>query len=155
MNNFEKIAVVGNGLSAWMICAFMAKQLQHTDTKITLYVGVEPEVATTLQSPLPLINEFFRAIEISPETLVDSARLHPKLGAAYLFDGKAPFIHVWGEYGAPIGPVEFHQVVMRSMQLNQSIDLNKLSIASASVLAGKFQKPTQKAQSIFSTYESS
>ena len=155
MNNFEKIAIVGNGLSAWMICAFMAKQLQHTDTKITLYVGVEPEVATDLQSPLPLINDFFSAIEISPETLVDSARLHPKLGNAYLFDGMAPFIHVWGQYGAPIGPVEFHQVVMRYMQLNQSIDLNKLSIASASVLAGKFQKPTQHSQSIFSTYESS
>lgn len=155
MNNFGQIAIVGSGLSAWMMCTFMAKQLQHTDTKITLYVGVEPEVTADLQSPLPLINDFFKAIEVSPEALVDSARLHPKLGTAYLFDEKAPFMHVWGQYGAPIGAVEFHQVVMRSMQLNQSIDLNKLSIASASVLAGKFQKPTQNSQSIFSTYESS
>lgn len=155
MSNFNKIAIVGNGLSAWMMCAFMAKQLQHTDTKITLYVGVESESTQDLQSPLPLINEFFKAIEILPEALVDSARLHPKLGTAYLFDGQAPFIHVWGQYGAPIGAVEFHQIVMRSMQQNHPVDLNKLSIAAASVLAGRFQKPTQNFQSIFSTYESS
>lgn len=155
MSNFNKIAIVGNGLSAWMMCAFMAKQLQHTDTKITLYVGVEPEASADLQSPLPLINEFFKAIEVLPEALVESARLHPKLGTAYLFDDQAPFIHVWGQYGAPNGVVEFHQIVMRYMQLNHSVDLNKLSIAAASVLAGRFQKPIQNSQSIFSTYESS
>lgn len=155
MNNFEKISIVGNGLSAWMMCAFMAKQLQHTDTKITLHIGVEPEISTDLQSPLPLINNFFKALEISPEALVDAAKLHPKLGVAYLFDDAAPFFHAWGQYGAPIEAVEFHQVVMRCKQLNQSIDLNKLSIGAASVLAGRFQHPTQNSQSIFSTYESS
>lgn len=154
MNNFKKISIVGNGLSAWMICAFMAKQLQHTDTKITLYLGVQPEIFSEIQSPLPLINDFFKAINISDETL-ESIGFQPKLGSAYLFDNKHPFFHVWGQYGAPLNVVEFHQVVMRAIQLNQSVDLNKLSIGSASVLAGKFKKPTQSSNSIYSTYESS
>lgn len=152
MNSFERISIVGNGLSAWMICAFMAKQLQHTNTKITLYQGVDAEVTTVVQSPLPLINDFFKAIDVAPETVT---AIHPKLGNAYLFDNKNPFFHVWGQYGAPLGVIEFHQVVMRCMHLNQSIDLNKLSIGSASVLSGRFQKPTQATGSIYSTYESS
>lgn len=155
MNNFERISIVGNGLSAWMMCAFMAKQLQHTNTKITLFVGVDAENTESIQSPLPLINDFFKAIDVSPDVLVGSAKFHHKLGSAYIFDDRPPFFHVWGQYGAPIGPVEFHQVVIRGRQLKLPFDLNKLSIGSASVLAGKFQEPTQNLQSIFSTYESS
>lgn len=155
MNNFERISIVGNGLSAWMMCAFMAKQLQHTGTKITLHIGVGAEAAADIQSPLPLINDFFKAIDVSPDALTRGGKFHPKLGSAYLFDDKHPFFHIWGQYGAPIGPIEFHQVVMKYRQLKQSVDLNKLSIGSASVLAGRFQKPTHTTQSIFSTYESS
>lgn len=155
MNNFERISIVGNGLSAWMICAFMAKQLQHTDTRITLYVGVDAENTADVQSPMPLINDFFNAIGVSSAVLDGSDVFHPKLGNAYLFDNKSPFFHVWGKYGAPMGVVEFHQVLMRSMQSGQVVDLNKLSIGSASVLAGKFQKPVQDSNSIYSTYESS
>lgn len=154
MSNFEKISIVGNGLSAWMICVFMAKQLQNTDTKITLYVGVEPEKTSDVQSPLPLINEFFKAIDVSSETLKSNG-FHPKLGNAYLFDNGNPFFHIWGQYGSPMGVIEFHQVMMRYMQLNQSFDLNKLSIGSASVLAGRFQNPNQQHGSIYSTYDSS
>jgi hypothetical protein len=155
MNNFERISIVGNGLSAWMMCAFMAKQLKHTDTKITLHTGVVAEAAEDIQSPLPLINNFFKAIDVSPDALTGVAKFHPKLGTAYLFDDQHPFFHMWGQYGAPVGPIEFHQVVMRYKLLKQSVDLNKLSIGSASVLAGRFQKPAQNTQSIFSTYESS
>ena len=155
MNNLERISIVGNGLSAWMICAFMAKQLQHTSTKITLFVGVDAENTESIQSPMPLINDFFKAIDVSPDVLVGAAKFHPKLGSAYIFDGGPPFFHVWGQYGAPIGPVEFHQIVMRCKQLKHPFDLNKLSIGSASVLAGRFQQPAQNSHSIFSTYESS
>lgn len=155
MNNFEEVSIVGSGLSAWMMCAFMAKQLQYTDTKITIYTGVEPESIADIQSPLPLINEFFKAINVSPEALSEAVEFHPKLGNAYLFDSGNPFFHVWGQYGAPMDVIEFHQVVMRCLQLGHSVDLNKLSISSASVLAGKYQKPVQKSNSIFSTYESS
>lgn len=155
MNNFERIAIVGNGLSAWMMCAFMVKQLQYVNTKITIFTGVDAENTESLQSPLPLINEFFKAIDVSPEILLDNVKFHPKLGSAYIFDGKPPFFHIWGQYGTPIGPVEFHQVLLKYSQSNQSIDLNKLSIGSASVLAGRFEKPTQNPQSILSTYESS
>lgn len=155
MSNFEKISIVGNGLSAWMMCAFMARQLQDTDTKITLYVGVDAEKTTDIQSPLPLINDFFKAINVSPEALGGIAEFHPKLGNAYFFDNENPFFHVWGQYGAPMDVIEFHQVVMRSMHLGQSVDLNRLSIGAASVLAGKFKKPIQRPNTIYSTYESS
>ncbi len=153
--NFEKIAIVGNGLSAWMITALMAKQLRHTKTKITLHVGVEAEITTELQSPLPLFESFLRAIEISPDLLTEKANFHPKLGTAFLFNDKPPFFHVWGQYGAPIGPIEFHQVLMRFGLMGETADLNKLSLGAASILAGKFQKPTPNSQSIYSTYESS
>lgn len=155
MNNFQRISIVGNGLSAWMACAFMAKQLQHTGTKITLHIGVEAEAATDIQSPLPLIHDFFKAIDVSPDVWAGDIKFHPKLGSAYIFDDKPPFFHIWGQYGAPIGPIECHQVVVRYRQLKQYVDLNKLSIGSASVLAGRFKKPTQNSQSIFSTYDSS
>jgi hypothetical protein len=154
MNNFEKISVVGNGLSAWMMCAFMAKQLANTNTKITMYVGVKAEPVVGLQSPLPLFNDFLRAIDISAADLKE-AGFNPKLGTAYLFDNKNPFFHIWGQYGAPIGPIEFHQVLQRYKQLGQNVDINRLSIGAASVLANRFQQPTANPLSIFSTYESS
>ncbi len=153
MNNFKKISIVGNGLSAWMICVFVAKQLQHTDTKITLYTGVDAEHTADIQSPLPLIHDFFKAINVSPEVLGGSVGFHPKLGNAYLFDNEHPFFHVWGQYGASMGIIESHQVLMRYMQKNASVDLNKLSIGSASVLVGRFKKPAQNPNSIYSTYE--
>lgn len=155
MKNFEKLSIVGNGLSAWMMCAFMAKQLERTSTKITLHVGVTAERVADIQSPLPLFNDFLRAIDVSPAELIGAAGYNPKLGTAYLFDNKNPFFHVWGQYGAPIGPIEFHQILQRYKQLGQSVDINSLSIGAASVLAGRFQSPSADSLSIFSTYESS
>lgn len=155
MKNFEKLSIVGNGLSAWMMCAFMAKQLERTSTKITLHVGVVAERVADIQSPLPLFNDFLKAIDVSPVSLLELSGFNPKLGTAYLFDNKNPFFHTWGQYGAPIGPVEFHQVLQRYKQLGKSVDINRLSIGAASVLAGRFQQPNKNPLSIFSTYESS
>lgn len=155
MNNFERISIIGNGLSAWMICAVMAKQLQGTGTKITLYRGVKAEETEAIQSPLPFINDFFKAINLPSDIAFKRLNSHPKLGTAYLFEQHPPFFHVWGQYGAPKGMVEFHQIIIRYMQANQAVDLNRLSIGSASVLAGKFKIPSQNQDSIYSTYEAS
>jgi Tryptophan halogenase len=155
MSNFNQISIVGNGFSALMIAAFMAKQLQHTDSTITLHTGVEPEDAAHIQSPLPHIHQFLSAIDVSLEKFVHETAADIKLGNAYFSENENPFFHVWGEYGAPQGVVESHQLVLRFFQLNGSVDLNKLSLGSASAVTGRFKKPVKDKGSIYATYENS
>lgn len=155
MSGFNQISIVGNGLSAWMITAFMAKQLQRTQTQITIHTGVDPEDVADIQSPLPHINQFLYAMGVSLEEFVRETAADIKLGNAYFFEKENPFFHVWGEYAAPKGVVEAHQLLMRFFQLNGSVDINKLSIGSAFAVTGRFKKPVKEKGSIYATYENS
>lgn len=155
MNNFERISILGNGISAWMLCAFMAVQLRHTKTQITIHVGMDSESTAEIQSPLPLIHDFLEAIGVASEKFEREVGACAKLGSVYYFNEANPFVHVWGEFGAPKGVIESHQIVMRYLQLNGVLDFNKLSIGSASALSNRFRKPVKDPNSIYSTYESS
>ena len=155
MNNFNQISIVGNGLSAWMIAAFMAKQLQHTQTQITVHAGVDPEHTADIQSPLPHINQFLSAIGVPLEKFIHETAADIKLGNAYFFEKENPFFHVWGEYGAPRGVIESHQLLMRFFQLKGSADINRLSIGSAFAVTGRFKMPVKEKGSIYATFENS
>lgn len=155
MNNFNQISVVGDGLSAWMAAAFMAKQLQHTGVQVTIHIGVGPEDVADIQSPLPHLHPFLSSIGVSLEKFVQETAADIKLGNAYFFEKENPFFHVWGEYAAPKGVVEAHQLLMRFFQLNGSVDINKLSIGSAFAVTGRFKMPVKEKGSIYATYENS
>jgi Tryptophan halogenase len=155
MNNFNQISIVGDGLSAWMVAAFMARQLRHTGAQVTIHTGVEPEDVADIQSPLPHLHPFLSSIGVSLEKFVRETTADIKLGNAYFFEKENPFFHVWGEYGAPKGVIEAHQLLIRFFQLKGSIDINKLSIGSAFAVTGRFKMPVKEKGSIYATYENS
>ncbi len=155
MTNFNQISIVGNGLSAWMIAAFMAEQLKHTSAQITIHTGHDAEDAADIQSPLPHINDYLSAIGVPLETFVHETMADIKLGNAYFFENENPFFHVWGEYAAPKGVVEAHQLLLRFLQLDGRVDVNKLSIGSAFAVTGRFKMPVKNKGSIYATYENS
>src|SRR5690606_20816853 len=65
------------------------------------------------------------------------------------------FVHIWGEYGANRGAVEFSQLFTRAVHANKEVDLNQLSIAAQAIIHNKYAHPVSDPTSILSTFTSS
>lgn len=150
----QSVAIIGNDLAAWMSAALFAVQTYSAKPVIRVFTGVNCLENTEVQAPLPEFQSFLSAVGVSPQEVVSECHGVPRLGAKYILPNKE-FVHVWGEYGAPIGILEFNQLLVRYMREGGSVDLNQLSIAASAVMEKKFELPATDSDSIRSTYEAS
>lgn len=67
--------------------------------------------------------------------------------------GGGDFYHIWGEYGAHRGAIEFHQIYIRAIKSGINISLNDLAVAAKAAELGRFSPPVKDRQSIRSTYD--
>lgn len=150
----NSIAVVGNDLAAWMTAALLAVQPSHPHTRLCIYTGVDSPINNGIQTPLPDFSGFLTALGISIQELVKECSALPTLGSCYHFQQES-FYHVWGEYGAARGAIEFHQLYIRAIREGNVVALNELSIAAAIAAQGRFAIPEESKLSIRSTYQTS
>lgn len=150
----SSIAVVGNDLAAWMAAALLAAQPDHPHVRLCIYTGVDSSINSDIQAPLPDFSGFLTALGISVDELVNECSAVPTLGGCYHFQQKS-FYHIWGEYGAARGAIEFHQLYIRAIREGNTVALNELSLAAVAAAQGRFAMPEANKLSIRSTYEAS
>ncbi|MDZ4263475.1 MAG: tryptophan 7-halogenase [Pseudomonadota bacterium] len=150
----NSIAIVGNDLAAWMAAALLAAQTTHPLVKVRIYTGVDSPIDSAIQTPLPDFSGFLTELGISVQELVNECSALPTLGGCYHFQSES-FYHIWGEYGAARGAIEFHQLYIRAIREGNVIALNELSIAAVAAAKNRFAMPEANKLSIRSTYETS
>lgn len=151
MNN---IAIIGNDLAAWMTAALLAVQPGYPRPRLCIYTGVSPSDNSSIQTPLPDFSGFLAALGISVQELAEQCSALPTLGNCYHL-GHTDFYHTWGEYGAPLGAIEFHQLYVRALHAGTPLVLNDLSLAAVAAAQSRFAVPEANKLSIRSTYEAS
>jgi tryptophan halogenase len=148
----NKIIIIGSDLSAWMACAFFASQRLSPSPSIQICTGVDAVSDCHIQSTLPQFKDFLRLLGIVSSSFVKEASVQAKLGSVYQHSSQ-DFYHIWGEYGAHRGAIEFHQIYIRAIKEGLSLSLNDLSVAAKAAELNRFAYPIKNRQSIRSTYD--
>jgi tryptophan halogenase len=148
------IVILGNDLEAWMAVTILAAQNYKHRPEIRMLTAVEGAVNDNIQSPLPSFTQFLELVGIGTELLAASCQAIPRLGTSYHLP-KTNFNHVWGEYGANRGAIEFSQLATRMVHAGLGVDLNQLSIAAQAIAHKKYAHPVSDPTSILSTFKSS
>jgi tryptophan halogenase len=150
----RRIVIVGGGAPGWMAAAVLARGLGGLPVGIQLLEtpsNDDPLAAATL----PSLRHLHRVLGLSEEAVMAAARGGFRLGVR--FDGWSgpgtsrflPF----GETGAPLGPVAFHQLLLRLEHRGEPQDLGDYALAALAAREGRFTAPSADRSSVLSTLD--
>lgn len=139
------VAIAGAGLAGWLAASLIARALP--DLAISLVevpgpdrsLGVATAAELLLPDDLPLLGE----AGWNGADLLRGARAGFVLGSAlsgWRADGAAAFMP-FGEIGAPLGPVSFHQLVSTMRRRGQAVNMANYALGALAAQAGRFAPP--------------
>lgn len=152
-DRLQHIVVIGDGAAAWMAAAELARALGRACT-----VRVVPAAAGRAgdgfgaDTLLPLPDARLGLWQ-------DEDRLVGAAGGAFgwgvALDGWSARDRTWflpfGTLGANLGPVPFHQLVLRLRRDGRAVRLADYSLCALAAQAGRFARPVPAARSVLST----
>jgi hypothetical protein len=139
-------------LSSWMMCAWLISQRKKLRFSIVMSGDVRKESFTVTQAALPSFKNYLRQIGLPIDVLMKECEGVFSLGTNYVSDAK-DFMHVWGEYGAPYGVAEFHQILKACSADVTQVDVEKFSFAAQLTRAGFFLHPTTQKNTLQGSYD--
>lgn len=142
-DRIKKVAIIGGGTAGWMTAAALSKVLPSEFTQIEL---VESESIGTVgvgEATIPQISTFNRLVGINEDEFVKATQGTFKLGIQFNDWGKLgdSYIHPFGEFGAPIGELPFHQYWLKFFQQGRFSKLDDFSLECTATANGKFTRP--------------
>lgn len=159
----KSIGVIGNDIAAWMAAAFFAVQPASQRPNISIFTGASQGCDDSIQNPIPDFSGFLSLMGVSDQQFISACAAPPTLGTCYQLSSQYElaqsshndFYHIWGEYGSPLGAIEFHQLYIRAMHEAECSDLNGLSVAALAAKNNRFMLPSRDQLSIRATYQTS
>ncbi|MET0308137.1 MAG: tryptophan 7-halogenase [Sphingomonas sp.] len=142
MSGAQRIAIVGDGVAAWMAAAALARRLPSERYEICVIDPGRPtpECLGSSATALPSLAGFHAMLGLSEDAILREAHGTVSLGVAYAgwsAAGGASFFP-FGEIGAPMGPVAFHQLAARLADAGQEVRLANYAAAALAAQAGRF-----------------
>ncbi|WP_298191226.1 tryptophan 7-halogenase [Novosphingobium sp.] len=139
------ITIAGGGFAGWLAASLLARALP--DLAISLVevpgpdrsLGVAAAADVLLPDDLPLLGE---AGWNGPD-LLRGGRAGFVLGTAlsgWRADGATAFMP-YGEIGAPLGPIPFHQLVSTMRRRGQPVNMANYALGALAAQAGRFAPP--------------
>jgi tryptophan 7-halogenase len=152
----ECIVIAGGGVAAWMAAAALARKTRCAIVLVQTE-GIDDSLGLPLkvEATLPSASLFHEAIGIDEDLLLSRARGSFTLGRALSnwTAAQTPSFHPYGEIGASLGPVAFHQLVARTRAAGESVNLANYSVAALCAQSGRFARPPSNCRSVLSTME--
>lgn len=163
MNNLEPgrplrhIVIVGDGLAAWMAAAALPRSLAPGGTTVrVLGTGRSNASLAPLgfaDSTLPFSGSHRIALELGNDALVAATGGSFTYGIAHSGWSKPghTWFHPFGATGANLGPVGFHQLVMRLRAEGLPVRPANYSLSALAAQAQRFAPPVHDTTSVLST----
>ncbi|HEX7061336.1 MAG TPA: tryptophan 7-halogenase [Woeseiaceae bacterium] len=153
LERVQRIVIVGSGVAAWAAAASLAKVLGPAGR---LRVVPAAETADAgyggADSLLPLHDERLGCLRDAAAMLTAG---DGSCGWGVAFDGWSPHARPWflpfGSIGAGLGPVPFHQIVLRLRREGRAVRLADYSLPALAAQSGRFAWPGGPARSVLST----
>ncbi len=149
----ERIVIVGGGTAAWLAAAALARRTAASILVIEL-PGIDDSLGLPLpvESTLPATGELLADFGFDEDALLRDSRGCFALGRALSdWGGASAAFHPYGDIGAPIGAVAFHQLAQRLRHAGEQVRLTNYALAALAAQAGRFVRPSASAASVLST----
>lgn len=148
----KKIVIVGGGTAGWMSAALLSKFLSPNGTLVTL---IESEQIGTIgvgEATIPHIQNFNTMLGIDEATFLRETKATYKLGIEFVNWGRLgeSYIHPFGEYGIPMGELQFHHFWSRMKQIGDTHSIGEYSLNIVAAKNGKFMRPIEDTTSLAS-----
>jgi tryptophan 7-halogenase len=134
--------VVGGGSAGWMSAACLAHALKGTQ-RITLIESEEIGTVGVGEATIPPLQFFNKVLGIGEADFVKATQATFKLGIDFHNWGHSGhrYFHQFGEFGANIGGISFHQFWLRLVHDNHPFPLSDYSPAAIAAYQQRFLPP--------------
>jgi tryptophan 7-halogenase len=153
------IVIAGGGIAGWLTASVLARLADAGIGTITVVEskGIDDSlgVPCTVQTTLPSTPSFLKRIGIDENVALRATQGSFTLGRAMSnwTGAAAPGFHAYGEIGASLGPVAFHQLVAKIRSGGEVVNLANYSVAALCAQSGRFARPSEDSRSVLSTME--
>lgn len=151
----RSIAVLGGGIVGLSAGLAFARALPQTKVSIVEAPANPAALADRLPGSWPSIARFHRLIGLDEAEVVRAGAASYRIGTR--FDGwsadGAPWFHVHGLHGVPIGSIPFHEVWAQARRAGRALPYGRYAAAAGLAQAGKFVHPEDDSRSPLSTYD--
>lgn len=139
------VAIAGSGLAGWLAASLLARALPELSISVAETGGPDRSLGVATAAEVLLPDDLLVLGEAgwSWPGLLRGCRAGFVLGSAltgWRSDGAAAFMP-FGEIGAPLGPVPFHQLVSTMRRRGEAVNLANYSVAALAAQAGRFAPP--------------
>jgi tryptophan 7-halogenase len=150
----EKIVIVGGGVAGWLAAAALARRTR-CDILVVETPGIDDSLGLPLkvEATLPSTPAVHQAIGFDEDDLLARCGGSFTLGRALSnwTREQAPSFHPFGEIGASLGPIAFHQLVAKMRADGEAVNIANYSVAALCAQSGRFARPTSDQRSVLST----
>lgn len=139
------VAIAGSGLAGWLAASLLARALPDLAITVTETPGPDRSLGVTTAAEILLPDDLLLLGEAgwNGPDLLRECRAGFLLGTAltgWRGDGAAAFMP-FGEIGAPLGPVPFHQLVNTQRRRGEAVNPVNYSVGALAAQAGRFAPP--------------
>jgi tryptophan halogenase len=148
------IVIVGAGIAGWTVAAALARALAGGEFAITMIPtdGADDSIGRfgPAEPTLPQAREWNAQFGLDENALLRASRGVFALGIAYSGWTEAPWFAPFGDTGAPLDGVAFHQLALRLRDEGRLVRLADYSLAALAAQASRFARPRDD-ESVLST----
>jgi tryptophan halogenase len=154
----RRVVVAGGGVAGWMAAAALARSLGSRASVLVIDEGGDDLSLGGLsdfEASLPSIRRFNARLGLDEAELFSSRGAGFGLGIVFTGWHRADrsYMQPFGEVGAPIGAIAFHQLAGRARAEGATIRLADYSLAALCAQAGRFARPSTDGRSPLSSYD--
>lgn len=150
----RSVCVAGAGLVGLSAAIAFARALPRARVEVVALPADSAALADRMPSTLPAIARFHAAVGLDEADLVRSGIATHRLATRFerwSADGE-PWLHAFGETGAPIGDAPFHQAWAKARRAGRAAAFDRHNAAAMLARAGRFVHPDENPQSPLSTF---
>lgn len=150
----QRIVILGGGTAGWMTAAALSHVLAPRKVEISLIESDEIGTVGVGEATLPHIRFFNQRIGLDERELMSATQATMKLGIQFVDWGRIgdSYIHPFGDYGEPIGGVDFIQHWSRLHAAGRAGRICDYSLPVVMSEAGRFGFPSADMKSVMSTF---
>ncbi len=150
----RKVVIVGGGTAGWMTAAAMSHFFNEMPIEICLIESDQIGTVGVGEATLPHLRYFNQTLGIDESDFMRRTQATYKLGIEFAGWGKHgdAYIHPFGDYGFPLGGVDFHQHWLAQRKLGNSYPIDDYSLGVVAARNERFSQPSQDPCSLLSTF---